>query len=560
MKIFTFLIVCFCLATKFSHAEVKVYPAPSGEVLSTLYKVTVEQYETPVYKARTADAPYEQWRPYHGGEYGFTSFDFTGSVKVRITSNKDLSKVVIRPASTNVQKELRNDTLVLTLTQPIQISIEPDGKNNPLLLFANAPEDSIPEPNDPNVIYYGPGIHQMNENWVGNNKTIYIAGGAIVKGNFMIRGNNVKIRGRGIICQNDWGHYGTGYPINIDGGYNNINIEGIIIRGSCTWTIGLYSGDSATIKNVKICGGRMQNDDGIDIVNFSNVDISNCFIRTDDDCIAPKGINSNMKNVEHIKIENCVLWCDRARIFYLGFESKAQFFQDIQINNIDVIHQSMMVFQFQPDADLIIRNVNFSDIRINGNREGEKLKDTDFPIISIVPMGNPSDVSRYVNVKAISFNNITVYGQKNGSYIFDIHGISEGHRVEDISFNNFKLFDNQVYSTSANVVIGNYTRNITFGPLSSIKTNNIGKSLLIYPNPVKNGFLNFEIETSTSSELTYNISNTLGALLFKDKINNIAFNPVKCSVHIENFPQGIYILNVFDGHAYYSQKFIANHK
>ena len=40
-------------------------------------------------------------------------------------------------------------------------------------------------------------------------------------------------------------------------------------------------------------------------------------------------ISAPNNNVENITVENCILWCDRARIFLLGHESRAPFMRDI---------------------------------------------------------------------------------------------------------------------------------------------------------------------------------------------------------------------------------------
>lgn len=48
-------------------------------------------------------------------------------------------------------------------------------------MFVNGPEQNIPDPNDPNVIFYGPGIHEITHVEVGDNKTVYVAGGAVVR-------------------------------------------------------------------------------------------------------------------------------------------------------------------------------------------------------------------------------------------------------------------------------------------------------------------------------------------------------------------------------------------
>lgn len=450
--------------------EIVVCPAPADEALSTLYTVTVDGMDSPVYKARTDDTPFADYLQYHGGEYGFSMFSFgERAITVRIRSAKDLSNVVIRPESKNVQHHMDKGDLVLQLSEPMNISIEPDGKNNPLLLFANPLEVDVPAQDNPSVIYFGPGIHRnKGEIWVRSNQTVYIAGGAIVEGSFIVRGDNVKIKGRGIICQNRWGHQEKNYPINFAENHENLSVEGIVIRGSCHWTIALLNGDKVSINNVKICGGRVKNDDGIAIVNSSNVNIENCFIRTFDDCIALKGINAptiTRKNVEHIGVKNCVLWGEM-RVFFLGWESDADYFRDIRVDNIDVIHYFMPVFQFEPRKNLVITDVDFNNIRINGTYEGERLLG-DQPLIEIVPKLLPEyedniDVNHFVNVDNVTFKNIFVNGKKGGGYKFKIYGPNEMHRVENVSFENVILFNERVTETSGYLNIGEHTTNITF--------------------------------------------------------------------------------------------------
>ena len=50
------------------------------------------------------------------------------------------------------------------------------------------------------------------------------------------------------------------------------------------------------VRGVKICGSRVQNDDGINPCNSQDVLMTDCFIRTDDDCIALKGLELSASN------------------------------------------------------------------------------------------------------------------------------------------------------------------------------------------------------------------------------------------------------------------------
>ena len=73
--------------------EVRVvsYPAPEGEVLSTVYHVQVNDVEVPVYQQRVADPPFAG-KYDHGGTYAFASFDCDGPVSVRINASRRRTK------------------------------------------------------------------------------------------------------------------------------------------------------------------------------------------------------------------------------------------------------------------------------------------------------------------------------------------------------------------------------------------------------------------------------------------------------------------------------------
>ena len=98
-----------------------------------------------------------------------------------------------------------------------------------------------------------------------------------------------------------------------------------------------------------------------------------CFIRSDDDCIALKGLDFQAanSNVEHITVENCVLWCDRARVFLLGHESRAAFMRDVTLRNLDIIHFAMTPFLMEPGEDMCLENVHIENVRLYGEGQGE---------------------------------------------------------------------------------------------------------------------------------------------------------------------------------------------
>ncbi|MHC4699677.1 MAG: glycosyl hydrolase family 28 protein, partial [Planctomycetota bacterium] len=314
-----FVVLVGLLLAATSGAKVVTYPAPAEENLSNDWQVRAAGKSVDAYTARVLDPPFagKQWD--YGGDYAFANFDMSGSVEVRITSKRPLTNVVIRPRSFGIKPKLEDDhTLTLTLDKPRKLSIEPDGKKAPLLLFANPLETDTAKPGDQDIVYFGPGLHKPEKIVLQSNQTLYLAGGAVVKAEVLVRGDNIRICGRGILDGSDW-KWRTGPVGNLIAIRNSTNVEitGITLRGSSHWSIVPKHCQHVTIRNVKLCNSRVQNDDGINPCNSQDVLITDCFIRSDDDCIALKGLDfgGRNSNVERITVEHCTLWCDRARIF-----------------------------------------------------------------------------------------------------------------------------------------------------------------------------------------------------------------------------------------------------
>jgi hypothetical protein len=436
--------------------SVVTYPAPAGEALSADYQVQAAGRQVDVYTARVLDPPFagKEWD--YGGPYSFANFDMAGPVVVRITSGRSLRNTVIRPASAQVRMTVEDDhTLSLALDQPRKFSVEPDGKKGPLLLFANPLEPNAPKPGNEGVVYFGPGVHKPEKIVVGSNQTLYLAGGAVVKAEVLAQGTNMRICGRGILDGSDW-EWRKGPVGNLIAIRNSTDVEvtGITLRGSSHWTIVPRSSQRVTIRNVKLCNSRVQNDDGINPCNSQDVLITDCFIRSDDDCVALKGLDlgAPKSDVERITVENSVLWCDRARIFLLGHESRAAFMRNVTLRNLDIIHFSMTAFLLEPGEDMRLEDVAVEDIRIHG--EGQK------EFIRLRPV-----VNQYMRKKVpgfirnVRFKNVTIEGQ-SGDYLVQIEGADAEHDVRDVTLENVSITGSTLTEGSKPVRIGEYTGNV----------------------------------------------------------------------------------------------------
>jgi len=441
-----------------SSTKVITYPAPTGEVLSTDYEVNAADQKVDVYMARVLDPPFagKEWD--HGGSYSFANFDMSGPVVVRIVSKQSLENVVIRPQSSGIQPTLLDDhTLELTLDRPHKLSIEPDGKKAPLLLFANPLEISVPKSDDEGVIYFGPGVHKPEKIVLNSNQTLYLAGGAVVKAEVLAQGNNIRICGRGILDGSDW-EWRKGPVGNLIAIRNSADVEinGITLRGSSHWTIVPKNCQRVTIRNVKLCNSRVQNDDGINPCNSQDVLITDCFIRSDDDCVALKGLDFSAPNsdVERITVENSVLWCDRARIFLLGHESRAAFMRYVTLRNLDIIHFSMTAFLLEPGEDMRLESITAENIRIHG--EGQK------ELIRLRPVVNQYMRKKVPGfIQGVRFRNVTLEG-KPGEYLVQIEGADTEHDVRDVSFENVSIMGSRLTEGSSGVRIGKHTENVRF--------------------------------------------------------------------------------------------------
>lgn len=427
---------------------------PAGET-ELDYKVWVNGIEMTVHEARVQDPPFSKEVTHldFGGNYAFASFDIDQPVEVKIESeNRTLFNVVLRCLEDNNVSEISKSDHVLSfkIEKPMQLIIEPNGKKSPLLLFANPIEDFQPNLNDPNLIYFGPGEHHPDDAliWLTGNQTLYVDEGAVVHAGVHIEGDNVAVRGRGIICGDEfvWGEFAR-HLIQINKS-SNVTIKDVILRGGATWSMVIRNSENILVDNIKVVGGRAQNDDGINPVNSQDVHITNCFIRTDDDCIALKGMDSNAFSVERITVENCILWCDRARIFLLGHESRAAYMRDLTFKNLAIVHFAMTPFLLEPGENMRLENVVFEDIRINGEGQDE--------FIRLKPEINQymeTQVPGYIN--NITFKNLEVTG-KSGPYKIQLIGANEDHSVRNVQIEDLYILGKKVTADYDYFEISNY--------------------------------------------------------------------------------------------------------
>ena len=128
------------------------------------------------------------------------SFGTNGLVKVEITPLKvNPTSVVVRPLAKKFPHKIENGKIVVYLTEGDHATVEVNGDEDvPIFLYVNPLETNKPSPDAPGVHYYAAGkIYDKQPTFgIATGETLYIEGGAIVKGAFQVRGvDNITVAG-----------------------------------------------------------------------------------------------------------------------------------------------------------------------------------------------------------------------------------------------------------------------------------------------------------------------------------------------------------------------------
>ncbi len=321
----------------FSSSTLQTYVVPDAypQEGAALYTVAVNGKYTGVYTDLNA------WKELVS--FGYFDFKQGNEVEIRVTAAKPFSGYKILPESNPIRSQREGQTISFTLKDAdrfLSIVFDDDYKGSTLHLFANSIDQNAPVKGDNQLIYFGPGYHQLESPLkIPAGTDVYIAGGAVVNGNIELRNNQgSSIKGRGILMSTVPGGLVLGVSHSSD-----IQLEGIIVcsHRNPGWTVGLHQVSNARADKLKIVSPRYASTDGFDISNSNHIRIRNCFVRTCDDAIAIKGLvkgsPADCPPNEHLYFENLQLWNDCNNAMCLGAETRASKYENIHFSNIDVL-------------------------------------------------------------------------------------------------------------------------------------------------------------------------------------------------------------------------------
>ena len=389
----------------------RLHPAPGEEIPSADYTVTVNGHAVFAHQARVSAHPLNQvWpgyqRPLEQTELAaFVSWDMDGPVEVQVVCARPIREVRVRPTSRGIQPTVEGNTVCFTVERPGQYTVEVNGTHHALHLFADPAETNVPDPKDPGVRYFGPGVHCPGVIRLESHQTVYLAGGAVVYGAILAEhAQHIAIRGRGILDGSKFDRQALNGLITCFD-CSNVTMEGVTLRDPSGWTVVPVACRQVHIRHLKIVGNWRYNSDGIDFVNCQHCSVEDSFIRSYDDSIVFKGyenwgpfiyeiqilngkfdgsftvdgVNSvsfaelqqrfgcypcHASPVTDIQVRRCVVWNEWGRALEIGAETVASEMSDLLFEDCDIIHTAHIAMDIQNCDRALCKNVVFKDIRV----------------------------------------------------------------------------------------------------------------------------------------------------------------------------------------------------
>jgi len=477
-------------------ATVTVFPKPAEEPGSPDFTVSVRGaaggpwQAVPVYLGEkfTPGSTQTQWgRPVSPLSFASVDTNEPIEVAVRLTpalaaAGVNTSTITVRPLALNIQTKVLDGAFHFKVKSwPCQLSIEPaGGLAHPLHLFINPPEKAAPSPSDPNVVYFGPGYHEVDDLHVKDGETVYLAGGAVLElkpkavselgspsDHFyglplyavppILNVSNTKgvtIRGRGILCCRKALECGQRGDFLEASWCHNLTIEGVTFLDSGHSGPHIVNSDGVHIDNIKVLSSYV-NSDGIIMGGTSDALVENCFVHNADD-----GIEVKIWIPQHdVEFRHCTIWSDLGGSYGLMSECNAAS-RNIAFHDCTVIHSTdnssvcpVIGINLQGSGsatdysfkNMVVEQVSGPRrpaIKVFNNWDGWQIGDHLDPANHYEPVGfTPHDPVRGA-VQSVTFQNISVLQAANPDVV--VMGDGPHATISDVHFANVRINGRQL--------------------------------------------------------------------------------------------------------------------
>ncbi|MFF4016351.1 glycosyl hydrolase family 28 protein [Streptomyces sp. NPDC001843] len=418
------------------------YQRPASMPTNTSFKVRVRTAPDGDWQTLDIWRPqFEEINPTTGSGKVYSSsmvyFDFSGSVEVEITYLPGgTTKARVRPDALGIKPELLGDTLRFTLDEPRDVVVQVNDLTFDCLhLISNHIDPNPPSADDPDVIYFGPGVHSVTGNvlTVPSGKTVHLAGGAVLTAQVYFKNvEKAGITGRGVLYANPGGAI-------LCEGSKNIRVEEVIILNPAGYAGTFGESENVHVKKARAFSSK-GNGDGFDVFSSSGVVFDGCFMRNSDDCIAIYCHRWNYYgDTRDITVQNCTLWADVAHPINVGTHGNTdapETIENLVIKNLDILDHREPQMNYQgcialnPGDSNLIRSVRIEDVRIEDFRWGQ--------VIYMKVMFNPKyNTSVGRGIEDVYVKNLSYTGTHANPSLF--LGYDADHAIKNVTFENLVI-------------------------------------------------------------------------------------------------------------------------
>lgn len=454
------------------------YPAPEGEEMKNDFVVDVREPGGEWKQVDTYAVKVDEVRDtkHHVEKASLGYFDFSGEVEVKVRfCHGSIETARVRPLSYGIVPIVTDSVLTFRLDRPRNLSVEVNGDIfHNLHLFANPIDVNNPLEGTTlkklkrrrDLIYFAPGVHRLPGDTlnVPSGKTVYVAGGAVVKG--CIRAVNVrdvKILGRGKV-----------HPDGRGAGLSIVNSKNVLVEGLISTQCPTGGSDSVTIRNVKVISSYGWGD-GLNVFASNNVLFDGVFCRNSDDCTTVYGTRMGfVGGCRNITMQNSTLWADVAHPIFIGIHGNVEnpeVLENLNYVNIDILDHKEKQLDYQGCLAInagdnnLIRHVRFENIRIENFRQGQLLNLRIF-------YNKKYCQAPGRGIEDVLFKDIVYTG--SNAEVSQVIGYDKERRVKNIRFENLvingvRIADNMPgkptwYKTGdmARIFVGEHTEGVTF--------------------------------------------------------------------------------------------------
>lgn len=222
---------------------------------------------------------------------------------------------------------------------------------------------------------------------------------------------------------------------------DHILLEGITVKNSASWVLDFDKCNHLTINKVTVDSDAYWNNDGMDIGDCRNVQITNCYVNSADDGICLKSHHEGYAN-DSIYIANCTVRSSASAIKF-GTASVGGF-KNVKIENIFIFDTYRSAIALESVDGGVLENIEISNIKANNtgnaifiklghrNKDGKvgtlkniRIKD----VVVQVPFEAPDKKYEIRGPQLPFFHNV---------FPASITGLP-GHYVENVTLENIKV-------------------------------------------------------------------------------------------------------------------------